>query len=159
MDTAINEDDDDTISMIKELLDTCIRLVVQDDGGDIEYHKFDPKTIIVKLKMQGACSGYPSSLTSKYGIENMLMHYLPRTNLAKVKRAPKFAVGKGGAVVGTPNVRVNGAFRWTLESPIVEKAPAPALAFMLVRESLVVGHKGRRRRNHAHVMTMTMEKK
>ena len=36
------------------------------------------ETGIVKLKMQGACSGCPSSsVTLKSGIENMLMHYVP----------------------------------------------------------------------------------
>lgn len=77
-DTAITEDDDETVAMIKELLETRIRPAVQDDGGDIEYRGFDPETGIVKLKMQGACSGCPSSaLTLKSGIENMLMHYVP----------------------------------------------------------------------------------
>ncbi|KAL1343297.1 hypothetical protein HN51_029713 [Arachis hypogaea] len=78
MDTAIQEDDSETVAMIKELLETRIRPAVQDDGGDIEYRGFDPDTGIVKLKMQGACSGCPSSsVTLKSGIENMLMHYVP----------------------------------------------------------------------------------
>lgn len=78
MDTAIHEDDSEIVAMIKELLETRIRPAVQDDGGDIEYHGFDPDTGIVKLKMQGACSGCPSSsVTLKSGIENMLMHYVP----------------------------------------------------------------------------------
>ncbi|XVF41327.1 hypothetical protein PTKIN_Ptkin01aG0271600 [Pterospermum kingtungense] len=78
MDTAIHEDDSETVAMIKELLETRIRPAVQDDGGDIEYRGFDPDTGIVKLKMQGACSGCPSSsVTLKSGIENMLMHYVP----------------------------------------------------------------------------------
>ena len=39
---------------------------------------FSRDTGIVKLKMQGACSGCPSSsVTLKSGIENMLMHYVP----------------------------------------------------------------------------------
>ncbi|XVE99069.1 hypothetical protein REPUB_Repub03eG0165100 [Reevesia pubescens] len=76
-DTAIHEDDSETVAMIKELLETRIRPAVQDDGGDIEYRGFDPDTGIVKLKMQGACSGCPSSsVTLKSGIENMLMHYI-----------------------------------------------------------------------------------
>ncbi|KAJ1436412.1 Scaffold protein Nfu/NifU, N-terminal [Sesbania bispinosa] len=71
-------DDSETVAMIKELLETRIRPAVQDDGGDIEYRGFDPDTGIVKLKMQGACSGCPSSsVTLKSGIENMLMHYVP----------------------------------------------------------------------------------
>ncbi|XP_027365748.1 nifU-like protein 4, mitochondrial [Abrus precatorius] len=78
MDTAIHQDDSETVAMIKELLETRIRPAVQDDGGDIEYRGFDPDTGIVKLKMQGACSGCPSSsVTLKSGIENMLMHYVP----------------------------------------------------------------------------------
>ncbi|KAI5071496.1 hypothetical protein GOP47_0013747 [Adiantum capillus-veneris] len=40
-DTAIQEDDDETVAMIKELLETRIRPTVQDDGGDIEYYGFD----------------------------------------------------------------------------------------------------------------------
>ncbi|TKY50612.1 NifU protein 4 [Spatholobus suberectus] len=77
-DTAIHEDDSETVAMIKELLETRIRPAVQDDGGDIEYRDFDQDTGIVKLKMQGACSGCPSSsVTLKSGIENMLMHYVP----------------------------------------------------------------------------------
>ncbi|CAL9074581.1 unnamed protein product [Musa textilis] len=78
MDTAIHEDDSEIVAMIKELLETRIRPAVQDDGGDIEYCGFDPETGMVKLRMQGACSGCPSSsVTLKSGIENMLMHYVP----------------------------------------------------------------------------------
>ncbi|CAK9231633.1 unnamed protein product [Sphagnum troendelagicum] len=77
-DTAIHEDDDETVAMIKELLETRIRPAVQDDGGDIEYRGYDLESGIVSLKMQGACSGCPSSaVTLKSGIENMLMHYVP----------------------------------------------------------------------------------
>ncbi|THG23700.1 hypothetical protein TEA_014384 [Camellia sinensis var. sinensis] len=74
----IDVDDSEIVAMIKELLETRIRPAVQDDGGDIEYRGFDPDTGIVKLRMQGACSGCPSSsVTLKSGIENMLMHYVP----------------------------------------------------------------------------------
>lgn len=77
-DTAIHEDDSEIVAMIKELLETRIRPSVQDDGGDIEYVGFDPNSGIVKLRMQGACSGCPSSsITLKSGIQNMLMHYVP----------------------------------------------------------------------------------
>ncbi|KAL0303587.1 UNVERIFIED_CONTAM: NifU-like protein 4, mitochondrial [Sesamum radiatum] len=77
MDTAIHEDDSETVAMIKELLETRIRPAVQDDGGDIECGDSIQKGI-VKLRMQGACSGCPSSsVTLKSGIENMLMHYVP----------------------------------------------------------------------------------
>ncbi|URE38715.1 hypothetical protein MUK42_16192 [Musa troglodytarum] len=80
MDTAIHEDDSEIVAMIKELLETQIRPAVQeDDGGDIEYRGFDLDSGIVKLRMQGACSGCPSSssVTLKSGIENMPTHYVP----------------------------------------------------------------------------------
>ncbi|CAF1946003.1 unnamed protein product [Brassica napus] len=77
-DTAINEDASETVAMVKELLETCIRPAVQDDVGDIEYCGFDPESGIVKLRLQGAYSGCPSSsVTLKSGIESMLMHYVP----------------------------------------------------------------------------------
>lgn len=72
----INEDDDDTVMMIKELLDSRIRPTVQEDGGDINFVSFDDG--VVKLKLQGSCSSCPSSLvTLKNGIENMLQFYIP----------------------------------------------------------------------------------
>lgn len=46
----IHEDDDETVMMIKELLDSRIRPTVQEDGGDITFISF--KDGIVQLKMQ-----------------------------------------------------------------------------------------------------------
>ncbi|KAJ8932405.1 hypothetical protein NQ314_014662 [Rhamnusium bicolor] len=75
-DTQINEDDDETVQMIKELLDTRIRPTVQEDGGDIIFVGYEDG--IVKLKMQGACSSCPSSVvTLKNGVQNMLQFYIP----------------------------------------------------------------------------------
>uniref|UniRef100_A0A182Y7M5 NFU1 iron-sulfur cluster scaffold homolog, mitochondrial n=1 Tax=Anopheles stephensi TaxID=30069 RepID=A0A182Y7M5_ANOST len=75
-DTQFNEDDDETVQMIKELLDTRIRPTVQEDGGDIIFMGFDDG--IVKLKMQGSCSSCPSSIvTLKNGVQNMLQFYIP----------------------------------------------------------------------------------
>lgn len=75
-DTTINEDDDETVQMIKELLDTRIRPTVQEDGGDIIFISYDDG--IVKLKMQGSCSSCPSSIvTLKNGVQNMLQFYIP----------------------------------------------------------------------------------
>ena len=73
---AQNEDDSEIVKQIKELLDTRVRPAVAMDGGDIIYNDFEDG--IVYLKMQGACSGCPSSTaTLKMGIENMLKHYIP----------------------------------------------------------------------------------
>ena len=74
-DTVITEEDDETVSMIKELLDTRIRPTVQEDGGDIVFGYEDG---IVKLKMQGSCSSCPSSVvTLKAGVQNMMQFYIP----------------------------------------------------------------------------------
>ena len=71
-----SENDSDIVKQIKELLDTRVRPAVAMDGGDIIYNDFADG--IVYLKMQGACSGCPSSTaTLKMGIENMLKHYIP----------------------------------------------------------------------------------
>ncbi|CAG9763349.1 unnamed protein product [Ceutorhynchus assimilis] len=76
LDTQINEDDDETVQMIKELLDTRIRPTVQEDGGDIIFMGYDDG--VVKLKMQGSCSSCPSSVvTLKNGVQNMLQFYIP----------------------------------------------------------------------------------
>jgi len=75
-DTEIYDDDDDTVQMIKELLDTRIRPTVQEDGGDIVYMGFEDG--VVKLKMQGSCTSCPSSIvTLKNGVQNMLQFYIP----------------------------------------------------------------------------------
>lgn len=75
-DTAPQAGDSETVLAIKELLETKIRPVIQEDGGDLEYRGFESG--IVKVKLVGACSTCPSSTaTLKGGIENMLMHYIP----------------------------------------------------------------------------------
>jgi Fe-S cluster biogenesis protein NfuA len=70
------EEDDPIVMQIKEILDTRIRPAVAMDGGDIVFDRFEEGTVYVR--MQGACSGCPSSsATLKSGIENMLRHYVP----------------------------------------------------------------------------------
>ena len=68
--------DADVVAQIKELLDTRVRPAVANDGGDIVFRGY--RDGIVRLHMQGSCSGCPSSsATPKHGIENMLRHYVP----------------------------------------------------------------------------------
>ena len=68
--------DADIVKQIKELLDTRVRPAVASDGGDIVFRGF--RDGVVRLRMQGACSGCPSSrATLKHGVENMLRHYVP----------------------------------------------------------------------------------
>lgn len=72
---SYNEDDDEVVSMIKELLETRIRPAIQEDGGDIDLKGFENG--IVMLKLRGACRTCDSStVTLKNGIESMLMHYV-----------------------------------------------------------------------------------
>src|SRR3546814_15329317 len=56
--------DADIIDQIKDLIETRVRPAVANDGGDIIYRGFDKGNVY--LKMQGACSGCPSS-TAKIG--------------------------------------------------------------------------------------------
>ncbi|KFD52494.1 hypothetical protein M513_06691 [Trichuris suis] len=73
---ATDENEDELVTAIKQLLDTRIRPAIQQDGGDVVFMGFENG--VVKLKMQGACTGCPSSIgTLKIGIENMLQFYIP----------------------------------------------------------------------------------
>jgi len=69
--------DDSEVSLkIKTLLEEYIRPAVEQDGGAIEFHSF--KDGVVKLLLQGSCSGCPSSMiTLKAGIENLLTAMIP----------------------------------------------------------------------------------
>jgi Fe-S cluster biogenesis protein NfuA len=68
--------DSEIVAQIKELLDTRVRPAVAGDGGDIVFRGF--RDGVVQLRMQGACSGCPSSrATLKHGVETMLRHYVP----------------------------------------------------------------------------------
>ena len=61
---------------IIKILDTKIRPAVAKDGGDIKFKEF--KNGVVKVELQGSCSGCPSStMTLKQGVQNLLCHYLP----------------------------------------------------------------------------------
>ena len=61
---------------IVKILDQKIRPAVAKDGGDIKFKEF--KNGIVKVQLQGSCSGCPSSTaTLKQGVQNLLCHYIP----------------------------------------------------------------------------------
>ena len=61
---------------IVKILDQKIRPAVAKDGGDIKFMEF--KDGVVKVQLQGSCSGCPSStMTLKRGVQNLLCHYLP----------------------------------------------------------------------------------
>jgi len=68
---------DDTSKQIISILDEYIKPAVSSDGGNILFDSYDPDKKLVKVVLQGACSGCPSStVTLKNGIENMLKEML-----------------------------------------------------------------------------------
>ena len=70
-------DGDEVVRKIREILDQQIRPAVAMDGGDILFVDFVDG--IVRLKMQGACGGCPSSTaTLKQGVEARLRHFIPQ---------------------------------------------------------------------------------
>ena len=79
IDTDLNEGTQDFKEIEKKIikiLDQKIRPAVAKDGGDIKFKEF--KDGVVKVQLQGSCSGCPSStMTLKQGVQNLLCHYLP----------------------------------------------------------------------------------
>ena len=72
-------DDNETVKKIIDVLDTKIRPAVARDGGNIKFKSFENG--IVKVELQGSCSGCPSSLmTLKQGVQNLLKHYVKEVN-------------------------------------------------------------------------------
>jgi Fe-S cluster biogenesis protein NfuA len=76
--SAIEEPEEETEMdvKIKSLLEEYVKPAVEQDGGAIEYKSFEDG--VVKVFLQGACSGCPSAtLTLKSGIENLLKSMIP----------------------------------------------------------------------------------
>lgn len=70
------EPESETVKKIKTILEEYIRPAVEQDGGAITYHSFADG--VVKVKLQGSCSGCPSSMiTLKAGIENLFTRMMP----------------------------------------------------------------------------------
>ena len=79
IDKDVNETSEDLKDIEKKIvkvLEQKIRPAVAKDGGDIKFKEF--KDGIVKVQLQGSCSGCPSStMTLKQGVQNLLRHYIP----------------------------------------------------------------------------------
>ncbi len=70
------EDESELTQKIKSLLESHVRPAVAMDGGDIIYESFEEGTL--KLRLQGSCSGCPSStMTLKAGIEGLMTRMIP----------------------------------------------------------------------------------
>ena len=75
----LSNENDETVKKIIDVLDTKIRPAVAKDGGDIKFVSFNNG--VVKVELQGSCSGCPSSLmTLKQGVQNLLKHYVKEVN-------------------------------------------------------------------------------
>ncbi|MBS1782330.1 MAG: NifU family protein [Bacteroidetes bacterium] len=73
---SVNENDTDVVKRIKELLENYVKPAVEMDGGAITFRGFEDG--VVRLMMQGSCSGCPSSMiTLKAGIEGMMKRMIP----------------------------------------------------------------------------------
>lgn len=70
------EGDAGVVEKIRELLDTRVRPMIAQDGGDVAFERYEEG--IVYLRLKGACAGCPgATMTLKNGIENMLCHFIP----------------------------------------------------------------------------------
>lgn len=68
---------DDISKEIVNILEEYVKPAVASDGGNIQFESYDAESKTVKVILQGACSGCPSSTyTLKTGIENMLKEML-----------------------------------------------------------------------------------
>ncbi len=80
IDESLEEEENSNLNELEQkivkILDQKIRPAVARDGGDIKFKEF--KDGVVKVQLQGSCSGCPSStMTLKQGVQNLLCHYLP----------------------------------------------------------------------------------
>ena len=81
-------DNDETVKKIIDVLDTKIRPAVARDRGDIKFKSFENG--VVKVELQGSCSGCPSSLmTLKQGVQNLLKHYVKKVNSVEANKYEK----------------------------------------------------------------------
>lgn len=74
--TAPAQEETESVKKIRTILEEYIRPAVEQDGGAITFHSFHDG--VVKVRLQGSCSGCPSSMvTLKAGIENLFKRMMP----------------------------------------------------------------------------------
>ncbi|CAE8637836.1 unnamed protein product, partial [Polarella glacialis] len=63
---------------ILQLLEERVKPFVQQDGGDVEFERFDYLDGTLYLMMKGSCSGCSQShATLQEGVRNLMDHYIP----------------------------------------------------------------------------------
>ncbi len=71
--------DSEEVKKIKGVLDEYIKPAVESDGGAIQFDSFNEETGVLKVLLQGSCSGCPSStVTLKQGIQNLMSSMVPQ---------------------------------------------------------------------------------
>ncbi len=82
----VNVGDEEIVAKIKGVLDEYIKPAVEQDGGAISFHSFNKG--LVKVLLQGSCSGCPSStITLKAGIETLLKRAIPAVETVEALEA------------------------------------------------------------------------
>ena len=90
---SYSDEDAEVVDQIKELLDTRVRPAVAADGGDIVFRGY--REGVVRLHMQGACSGCPSStLTLRHDAESVFLRWITPAGL-RSPRVRNAAAGSG----------------------------------------------------------------
>ena len=71
-----DENDKEIVDAISTIISKKVKPAVAQDGGDINFVKYNEGIVFLELK--GSCAGCPSAtLTLKNGVENILKHHIP----------------------------------------------------------------------------------
>lgn len=82
----VDPNDTEVVAKIKATLDQYVRPAVESDGGAINFSSFDEESGLVKVFLQGSCSGCPSAtITLKSGIERLLTSMVPEVKLVEAE--------------------------------------------------------------------------
>ena len=84
--------DEEIITEVKKLLEEKVAPAVAHHGGFVNFVSYDNG--ILKLQMAGACSGCAGSTTTiKFGVENMMKHFVPEVQEIVTEDDPNSTVG------------------------------------------------------------------
>jgi Fe-S cluster biogenesis protein NfuA len=85
-DTIVEVNENPDVAKIKDILEQYIKPAVEMDGGAIKFGSFEPESGLLKVLLQGSCSGCPSStLTLKSGIENLMRQMVPSVKIVEAQ--------------------------------------------------------------------------
>lgn len=79
-----NVDPESVEAQILEVLEDRVRPFVQQDGGDVEFDRFEEDSGTLYLSMIGACNGCSKKgVTLNMGIKNLMQHFIPQVKEIK----------------------------------------------------------------------------